>query len=46
MSHQGGRYWGALRALLARAQAEGDDALLANPCLQLAALFGGGGGGG
>ena len=41
MRHQQGRYWGALRQLLARAQAEEDERLLGNPFLQLQALFGG-----
>lgn len=40
MRHQQGRYWQALRQLLARAQAAEDERLLGNPFLQLQALFG------
>ncbi|KAI8463686.1 MAG: hypothetical protein J3K34DRAFT_494699 [Monoraphidium minutum] len=42
MLHQQGRYWAALKGLLAQAQAAGDERLLGNPFLQLQALFGGG----
>jgi len=41
MLHQQGRYWQALKQLLSQAQHTEDERLLANPFLQLQALFGG-----
>ncbi len=40
MLHQQGRYWQALKQLLAEAQLIEDERLLSNPFLQLQALFG------
>lgn len=40
MLHHQGRYWQALKQLLAKAQHREDERLLGNPFLQLQALFG------
>jgi hypothetical protein len=41
MLHRQGQYWAALKQLLLQAQEGEDERILANPFLQLQALFGG-----